>query len=146
MLEIIPAGREHLPQIMKIERESFSDPWSESGFEAELGEDSCFIVAKDGDAVLGYAVLRMIGDECELFNIAVDASLRGMGTGGALLEAVLFYAKMHGAVQIWLEVRESNEPAIKLYEKYGFSSVGIRKNYYTDPVENAVLMGREIDR
>ena len=90
--------------------------------------------------IAGYGCIQLAADEGDLLSVAVRKELRGAGIGASLLDALLAEAAQKGARRIFLEVRESNVPAIRMYERAGFQQVGIRKNYYTDPVENALLM------
>jgi ribosomal-protein-alanine N-acetyltransferase len=146
MVNIMHAGREHIPQIVEIENASFSVPWSEQSFIAELEAEGCiFLTAVEEGKVLGFCILRPFMDEGEIFNIAVAESARGCGTGEALLTAAMSEGFVVGVRRLFLEVRESNLPAIGLYKKLGFETVGVRKNYYESPRENAVLMAAKLD-
>lgn len=127
-----------LAEVVRIERESFSDPWSAVAFTAERAAGRLWC-AMDGDTLCGYIVFWTIEDECEIANIAVDARYRRRGVGGALLECAL----AGGGSRFFLEVRESNTAARALYEKYGFTPYAVRKNYYKNPTENALLMCRQ---
>ena len=91
-------------------------------------------------AIVGFAVLRQVGDDGELLQIAVDKCARGRGVGDLLMNAALEYARNNALCSIFLEVRRGNIAAVGLYKKHGFNSVRIRKNYYSDPVEDAVVM------
>ena len=144
--QLIPMDRSHLPQVAAIERACFSPPWSEALLEQELYHDTVSLIVAQGedDTVLGYAALQVILDEGCLEKIAVDARFRRQGVAEELLRAFLRF----GAAKlsfITLEVRESNAPAIGLYEKLGFQKVGRRKNYYAQPTEDAILMTVEFD-
>jgi ribosomal-protein-alanine N-acetyltransferase len=128
-------------QIEKIEKSSFSTPWSEKWLLDEINkQDDLFLTVTDGEGILGYAVVGMLGEEAELYNIAVDNAHRGKGLGDMLMKHLTRKALENGAKNLFLEVRESNVPAILLYEKHGFKSVGRRKNYYKEPTEDAILM------
>ena len=128
-------------QIEKIEKSSFSTPWSKKWLLDEINKpDDLFLTVTDGEAILGYAVVGMLGEEAELYNIAVDSAHRGKGLGDMLMKHMTRKALENGAKNLFLEVRESNVPAILLYEKHGFKSVGRRKNYYKEPTEDAILM------
>ena len=99
--------------------------------------------AKDtGINIAGFIILRQIADESELLQIAVGKAYRRRGTAGCLMSAAFGWAHGRGIKSIFLEVRESNAAAIALYAKHGFTNIGIRKNYFTEPIENAVLMRR----
>ncbi len=144
--KLVPMDRSHLHEIAQIERECFSDPWSETSLEEELYNPLCsFIVAQRPDgAVLGYAGVHVVMDEGYLDNIAVREDYRGQGIADDLLEAFIRFGRVHLAF-LTLEVRPSNEPAIQLYLKHGFAQVGRRKNYYEKPREDAIIMTLEFD-
>lgn len=141
---IVPMDRSHLSQIAALERECFSQPWSEAALEEELyNPQASFIVAEDGEGgVLGYAGLQVILDEGYINNIAVEPAARRHGVAGELLEVFCRFGQEHLAF-LTLEVRASNAPAIALYHKYGFTEAGRRKNYYTQPKEDGIIMTRE---
>ena len=127
--------------VMKIEEEAFSDPWSVGQFEAILkGNTQTVLIAERDGELLGFGVVMIVLDECEILRIAVRKTGRREGTGYHLLEKMLELGKDKGAGMFYLEVRASNEPARKLYEKTGFSETGLRKDYYSNPTEDAVLM------
>ena len=141
---LLPMDRSTVPDVAAIERECFSQPWSEDMLAEELYNDNAsFIVAVAGDgAVLGYAGLTVVLDEGYINNIAVKGQYRRMGVADALLGAFIRFGEAHLAF-LTLEVRASNAPAIALYEKYGFRRAGVRPGYYQDPREDAVIMTRE---
>ena len=143
---IVPMDKSHIGQIAALEKECFSQPWSEAALEEELyNPQASFIVAEDGEGgVLGYAGLHVILDEGYIANVAVEQAARRHGVGGALLDVFCRFGKEHLAF-LTLEVRASNAAAIALYEKYGFEEAGRRKNYYTDPKEDGLIMTREFD-
>ena len=131
--------REHLEGVHKIERESFSDPWSLKAFEEVLENPHVtFTLCFDGDALAGYVIGMGVAPEGEIANIAVAPAYRRRSIGRALLDNYV-----SGATDteiFFLEVREGNIPARALYEGYGFSVLGVRKNYYKNPRENAIVM------
>ena len=142
-LQIIPAAAEQIEAIAALEKSTFSLPWSEDSFTAELeNEDSHFTAAVLGGEVVGFSILRSFFDEGELLNIAVSPAHRGNGIGGALLEDALDYADSHGVDTVFLEVRPTNKSAVSLYKKHGFEPIAIRKNYYDEPKEDAIIMRR----
>ena len=146
MAEIVPVSQWMLDRIVEIEREAFSASWSKAGFQAELeNKDSVFYAAIRGESVVGFCVLRCLGEEGELFNIAVSPALRGQGIGGALLDHVLMEGARRGVKTVFLEVRKGNVAAQRLYLSRGFQPVGTRKNYYDEPTEDAVLMQCRIE-
>lgn len=144
--KLMPMTAELIPAIAEIERLCFSHPWSENALREELFNDTaCFIAAVTDDGeVVGYAGLHCVLDEGYIDNIAVRPQYRRQGVAGELLGAFIRFGEANLAF-LTLEVRQSNLPAIALYEKYGFFKVGRRKNYYDSPREDAVLMTREFD-
>lgn len=144
---LAPMAAEHLEQIAAIEKECFSRPWTVEMLREELFNPAAsYIVAEDGEGnVLGYAGMRAVLDEGYIDNIAVRPDCRRRGIAGALLEVFCRFGTVHLAF-LTLEVRESNEAAIGLYEKHGFSAAGRRKGYYENPCEDAILMTREFQR
>lgn len=133
------------PSVAKIEKECFSMPFTERDI-SEYIENPIwhFLVARSNSGVLGYISFTVILDECQIVNVAVSPEARKMGIGSHLMTHFLEYIKDMGATHVYLEVRESNTPAIKLYEKFGFEVTGISKNHYTKPQENALLMSLEL--
>ncbi|MBE5988362.1 ribosomal-protein-alanine N-acetyltransferase [Lacrimispora xylanisolvens] len=127
--------------VLEIEMQCFSDPWSfdmiNKGLESSL--DTWLVLWEEG-AAAGYCVFRTIADECELLRIAVLPELRGRGLSKKLMDQMVFYSRQKEVKSIFLEVRESNDRARNLYKSYGFVEEGIRKHYYSNPSENAVLM------
>ncbi|MEE0675329.1 MAG: ribosomal protein S18-alanine N-acetyltransferase [Ruminococcus sp.] len=131
----------HIDGVCKIEEACFAHPWSRQSVESELAnENSVFIVAVEGEKVIGYIGMSVVIDEGYIFNVAVDADFRRKGVGTALINELVTYGKKNNLCFITLEVRESNQAAISLYSDFGFIKVGERKNYYSDPAENAILM------
>lgn len=144
---IVPMDRGHIPQIAALERECFSTPWSENMLsDALFDPKASFIVAEDGEGgVLGYAGLQVVLDEGYIDNIAVDPNARRHGVADELLDVFCRFGAANLAF-LTLEVRASNEPAIALYRKHGFEEVGRRKDYYTKPKEDAVIMTRDFKK
>jgi ribosomal-protein-alanine N-acetyltransferase len=135
-----------LPQVMLIELSTFTMPWSEATFRGLLRRrDSDLIVADLKGEIAGYAVFWAVMDQGELGNVAVDESHRGKGIGTRLIEAVLERATERGVHEIFLEVRKSNTGAQELYKTFGFFEVGRRKNYYLEPLEDALVMKKVIE-
>lgn len=131
----------HIDDIYIIETECFSHPWSKQSLEEELNnETSLFLVAKEENEVIGYIGMSIVIDEGYIFNVAVRESYRNKGVATALINELVIYGKKNNFSFITLEVRESNLPAISLYSKFGFIKAGERKNYYSNPKENAILM------
>lgn len=131
----------HINGVCKIENSCFAHPWSRTSIENELNNDtSLFFVATENDDVIGYIGMSVVLDEGYIFNVAVDENHRCNGVGSALIDSLVTYGKKNNFSFITLEVRESNENARSVYSKFGFIKVGERKDYYSDPKENAVLM------
>jgi len=133
-----------LPAVLAIERLSFPNPWHESTFRGEIQNRSIsypwVIVREPGSQVVGYVIFWKIGEEVQVNNIAVHPDFRRRGLGEALLRKVISWVKQQGAQYITLEVRRSNQAAQALYFKLGFKTVGIRRFYYSNPVEDALVM------
>ncbi len=138
------AAESDVSEIARIERLSFSTPWTEEMILSEMREPlSSFFVVEINHSIIGYYGFLHILDELHILNVAVDPSYRGRKVGSALIEHLLERGRALSVRAVTLEVRESNLPAIKLYEKYGFHSVGIRPHYYTDK-ENALIYWLEL--
>lgn len=139
-IEIRGAERKDLSAVLALEQQCFSHPWRLEDFEAELScPDSIFLVATKKD-VFGFVILRLAGEEAEVYNIAVSPLRRCCGLGHALLGRALSMAEAQGAIRVYLEVRASNAEAIGLYHSLGFGTVGLRRGYYDRPVEDALIM------
>ena len=140
-MTIVPMTEAMLPQVLELETQCFSVPWSAQSFLSELRDPSCrWFAALEGERVLGYAGMQTVLDEGYIGNIAVDPLQRRKGIAAALLAALLTEGEALSLSFLTLEVREHNEPAIRLYESRGFVPVGRRKAYYSHPTEDAVLM------
>lgn len=142
--EIVPMDRSHIEQIAQLEKNCFSTPWSENMLtDALFDPQASFIVAEDGEGgVLGYAGLHVVLDEGYIDNVAVEEAARRHGVASALLDVFCRFGQANLAF-LTLEVRASNAAAIALYQKHGFAQVGLRKNYYSNPREDAIIMTRE---
>ena len=132
----------HVADIEQLEKLCFSVPWTREQIISQLPDDMhVFIVAEeDNGAVIGYVGLMCVLDEGYISNVAVSPAHRRQGIGDALIERLTALAEEKRLSFMTLEVREGNIPARALYKKHGFTDVGLRKNYYTLPTENAVLM------
>ena len=141
-LRINDAREELLPQIQKIEQQSFSVPWTDAMLRMQLQPDShVFLTAETPDgAVVGYVGMLYVLDEGYISNVAVRPDCRRQGVAEALLAALEARGRALLLSFLTLEVRESNAAAVALYEKRGYRAVGRRKNYYEKPTEDAVLM------
>jgi len=130
-----------LPQVIAIERRAFPAPWSLAMFVLELSKPSGIcLAATDGERVLGYLVCSRYDTVWHVMNVAVDPELQGGGIGTAMLEHLL--AQTEPRDRFTLEVRQSNTAAIRLYERLGFRSAGLRRRYYQDNGEDALIMWR----
>jgi len=145
--KLVPMDRANVADVAAIEQECFAQPWSEDLLAQELYNDgACYILAvgEDGTA-LGYAGLSVVLDEGCIEKVAVKGRYRRMGVADALVDAFVRFGRAHLAF-LTLEVRASNEPAIRLYMKHGFEQVGRRKNYYAAEHEDAILMTLEFQK
>jgi len=134
-----------LDDVYELEQLTFSDAWSPSSLLSSFeSPHSLFFAATDDEsgALLGYSIVYCLSGEAEILNIAVDGYQRERGIGTALMQAMIDGATTRGCELFLLEVRESNTPAIALYEKFGFKTIGRRKNYYVKPTEDALIMQR----
>jgi ribosomal-protein-alanine N-acetyltransferase len=137
--------KEDVDKIMAIEVRSFSTPWSALSFYSEIyNKNSINKVALIDETVCGYICVRCIQEECHLLNLAVHPDYRRRGIASLLLQSVLSQIKERGCRFVFLEVRASNIGAQKMYEKFGFTSIGIRKKYYINPEEDGIVMMKEI--
>ena len=132
---------EDLEKVCCIEKDNFSLPWSEKSFlESMERNDTIFLTALVDGEIAGYLGCYCIAGTGEITNVAVDSNYRRRGIGQALLKKLFEEGVLHLTEEYFLEVRESNEAAISLYERMGFVKEGIRKGFYEKPVENAVIM------
>ncbi|MDR5683246.1 MAG: ribosomal protein S18-alanine N-acetyltransferase [Armatimonadota bacterium] len=133
---------EDIPRVMEIERQSFATPWPADAYRREIRENrvACYVVARKGEDVVGYAGMWVILEEAHITTIAVDPRFRGQGIGERLLAALIEQARSRGARWVTLEVRKSNRIAQSLYRKYGFREVHVRRRYYSDNGEDAIIM------
>lgn len=132
---------EDLMEVARIEKETFSLPWSQQGFaDSLMQENTCYLVAYRGEKLVGYCGFLKVLDEADITNVAVDAACRKCGVGEKMLLELLKAGEDRGVRAFTLEVRESNLPALALYQKIGFEACGVRKNFYDFPKENAVIM------
>ncbi len=148
--EVLPPGwrvgtlaEGDLHEVLAIERASFSNPWSRDMFLWELqnaGVSYGYVLREPAGAVAAFCTVWIVQDELHINNVAVAPAHRGQGVGMALLRFVLRFAAGLGARRATLEVRRSNTAAKKLYERLGFETVGVRRNYYSSPVEDALVL------
>jgi len=145
-IKVGPLTMGRVDEVLEIERLSFTDPWSREMFRSELqvgGGTYARMAERDG-RLLGYSLSVLVADEAHLGNLAVHPDARGAGVGQALLDDLLLAAEKRRAVRLTLEVRESNQRARNFYYRNGFIDVAIRKNYYRNPVEDAIVMLRSL--
>lgn len=143
-MNIVPMNEHHVPQIALLEQECFADPWSQQSIASELHNPlSLWLVAQEGQTLLGYVGSQTCLDETDMMNIAVSPASRRQGVARALIEALVSALRQRGSKQLTLEVRASNGPARQLYESLGFLQVGLRKNYYRNPKEDALILRKE---
>ena len=134
-----------LPYISEIDREAITPCWSDESFLNEVNHFySCFQVAEFDNHIVGFCLLKLLGDEAELLRIAVKKSYRRNNVADRLLSFMLDYSSINNIKSIFLEVRHSNIAAINLYKKHRFTKIGTRKDYYTEPTEDAIIMRYEI--
>lgn len=146
------ATPQDLDQIVRIEQACFSTPWTRKMFEVELSENPfghLYVVrpaaaGRPDGGLIGYVCFWVVFEEFRLMTLAVDPTLRRQGFGRALLRGAMVLGRAEGATRALLEVRASNTAALRLYEQEGFRRVAVRSRYYVNPVEDAVLMEREL--
>jgi ribosomal-protein-alanine N-acetyltransferase len=144
-VHLVPMRRRHLRSVLRIEAQVYPRPWSLSLFVSELALRSSrsYVVARVGGSVLGYAGLMLAGDDAHVTTIAVDPAWHRHKVGTRLLSHLAREAIKRGAKHLTLEVRVSNDPAQAMYRRFGFKPAGIRKNYYVETNEDALVMWAE---
>ena len=143
-MNITRMNEAHVAQVAALEKLCFSDPWSETSVASELDNPlSLWLIAEEEGTVLGYVGSQTVLDETDMMNIAVQPECRRRGIAAALIGELVNQLRERGSHILRLEVRESNVPAIALYESMGFTQLGLRKNYYRNPKENALILGKE---
>ena len=144
--QLIPLAHEHLGQAAEIERLCFSDPWSEKMLAEHLANPCSLTLAAVGDTgrLLGYVGLLAVVDEGYITNVAVRPDCHRQGVAAALLDALEAQGKERELAFLTLEVRQSNAPARALYEKLGYLQAGLRRNYYENPREDAIIMTKTL--
>lgn len=134
----------HIKQVAQLEKICFSDPWSENSIASELDNNlSYWLVAVDGDLVTGYIGSQTVMGETDMMNVAVHPDYRRNGIAEQLVKCLVEDLKRKQSRSLTLEVRASNLPAQKLYEKLGFSQIGRRPRYYRNPKEDALILRKE---
>lgn len=133
-----------LARVLEVENVSYSIPWSETTFRGLLRRtDAELVVATDASSIIGHAVYWYVLDQGELGNVAVSPEARGRGVGAMLVKEIVGRAARRGVRELFLEVRPSNATARHLYDKFGFAQVGRRRNYYQEPLEDALVLRLE---
>ncbi len=146
-MEIVSFALRHVQPAAELEKLCFSSPWSVESLAAELDNpDAFFVAAEENGAFLGYAGMHCPCGDCYVDNIAVCPSARRKGVGEALTRALIAHGEALGGTFISLEVRPSNAAAIHLYEKLGFATAGRRKNFYTNPTEDGLILTKELGK
>lgn len=144
MVQIRKMTEKDLDSVAEIERATFSMPWSKESLMDFLNrEDVVFLVAEENGEILGYCGYLKIIDEADILNVAVKEGHRGKKIGSEMIQKLLEEGNQQGIFRFTLEVRESNLAAIHIYEKAGFVSAGIRKNFYEKPTENGIVMWKQ---
>ncbi len=137
-------------QVAQLEEQLFSDGWSEKSIQESLDHELVYMIVseysgKEASEICGYLIVYMAADEGDIARIAVDRDFRNQGIADRMLQRLWEHCDKNEINRILLEVRESNESAIKLYEKHGFSVLGKRKRYYTNPLEDGVMMEKILE-
>ena len=144
MIQYVSFDESHVTPIAELEKLCFSDPWSENSIRYELTNPLSFwLVAVEDGRVAGYVGSQSVLDEADMMNIAVHPDFRRRGVAQSLVEGLVAGLKAKNVRCLTLEVRASNDPAISLYQKLGFSQVGRRPNYYRNPKEDALILRKE---
>ncbi len=134
----------HVAQVAELEKLCFADPWSENSIRSEVDNIlALWMVALEDDRVVGYVGSQTVCGETDMMNIAVHPDYRRRGIAQSLIEVLIRELKNRGSICLTLEVRCSNDSAIGLYEKMGFRQVGLRKNYYRNPREDALILRKD---
>ena len=145
IFQIVPMNSSHIPVLAELEKMCFSAPWSESSLREELANPlSHFLAAVAEEKTAGYLGVQEVAGEGYITNIAVFPEYRRQGIAQALLEAAEAGAGERGCAFLTLEVRASNKAAAALYSKMGYTVTGERKNFYSNPAENALLMTKQL--
>lgn len=145
-MQIVPMRNSLAAQAAELERRCFSKPWSEQALLDECeNPNAVFLAAVEGERLLGYCGMHFAAGECYMDNVAVSPKHRREGIGERLISALIEAAKEKGGEFLSLEVRPSNTGAVALYEKLGFQQAGRRKDFYTAPREDALLLTKTLN-
>ena len=146
-MKIIDMNEKHIPELAQLEKICFSQPWSEKSLSEELDNRTAhFLVAESDEKIGGYIGIFVVCESCYVSNVAVFPEYRRQGVAKQLIERACVVAEENGAESISLEVRPSNAAAVSLYGSVGFEEVGLRKNFYRAPVEDALIMTRTLTK
>ena len=144
MIQFTQMKAEHVPQVAQLEKLCFADPWSEKSIATELDSPwSYWVVAVADGQVVGYVGSQSSYEQADIMNVAVHPDWRRRGIAESLIDCLMKELRTRNCMALMLEVRASNAPAITLYEKLGFHQVGLRKNYYRNPKEDALILRKE---
>jgi [ribosomal protein S18]-alanine N-acetyltransferase len=147
-LRLLPMARQHVDAVLSIEQAAYEFPWTRGNFIDSIAADHvCRMLCDSNGHLLGYFVAMPGVDETHLLNVTVAPAVQGRGHGLALLDALVQMCEDRGDDELWLEVRPSNERALRIYRRFGFVSRGVRKRYYPAPGgtrEDAVVMSIDI--
>jgi len=136
---------DELPEVMEVERRAFAHPWSAELLRRELTHDwSTILLALEGGRIIGFVIFWVVVDEIHVLNVAVDPVHRRRGIARLLMAELLERGRANGLSMATLEVRRSNEPALALYAGLGFRNVGVRKGYYVEEREDAIVMTMDL--
>ncbi len=142
---IVPMHESHIAQIAALEQLCFSDPWSENSVRSELSNPlSLWLVAEEGDKVIGYVGSQSVPPEADVMNLAVAPDYQKKGIGRKLMTELIAELHSRGMNALFLEVRVGNLPARSLYQSLGFVEVGRRPKYYVNPTEDALILRKEL--
>ena len=144
MIQFTQMKAEYVPQVAQLEKLCFSDPWSEKSIASELDSSwSYWVVAVEDGQVVGYIGSQSSYEQADIMNVAVHPDWRRRGIAESLIDCLVKELRTRNCMALMLEVRASNAPAIALYEKMEFHQVGLRKNYYRNPKEDALILRKE---
>jgi len=146
-IKIRHAREADLPEILRLERDCFPAPWSSEMYRTEFDREvAVFLVAEHAEKIAGHACAWAMMDEGHILKIAVHGEVRRKGLGRAIMDVLAGEFMKRGVKVMWLEVRESNRTARLFYQRLGFDEVGVRKRYYSDTGEDAVLMMKGMNK
>ena len=143
---ITPMTESDIDTVIEIEHSSFNSPWSIKSYRDELTcrDSSCYTIRYSGGKIIAFICFRIFLDEMHLMKLAVKPSWRGLGVASWTLEKCIHFSREAGAATAYLEVRPSNKAGIKLYNKLGFKIAGIRPRYFSDNMEDALIMKKKL--